>query len=192
MAMSLSRCADAERVIADSKDPMFRLLTVPQKTSDTPLGDMSIEGFPMRSGQGGWKEADPGTVGRFSGVGYYFGRDLRKAIDVPVGLINSSVGGTPAEAWTSREGLESDPSLKEVFARDAKQLASYPAAMERFQAELEAHKTAVAEAKKKGTPPPRAPSTPYGPRHGAAVGPLQRDDRPAGAAGDPGRPLVSG
>ena len=86
-----------------------------------------------------------------------------RPLDVPVGLINSSVGGTPAEAWTSREGLESEPSLKEVFARDAQQLASYPAAMERFQAEMEAHKTAVAEAKKKDTPPPRTPRTPYGP-----------------------------
>ena len=155
MAMSLSRCADAEREIAASKDPMLRLFTVPQKTSDTPLGDMSAEGFPLRGGQGGWKEAGPVTVGSFSGVGYFFGRDLRKALDVPVGLINSSVGGTPAEAWTSREGLESDPSLKEVFARDAQQLAGYPAAMERFQAEREAHKAAVAEAKKQGIRRPR-------------------------------------
>ena len=126
MAMSLSRCAEAERVIAASKDPMLRLFTVPQKMSDTPLGDMSIEGFPLRSGRGGWKEAGPGTVGSFSGVGYFFGRDLRQALDVPVGLINSSVGGTPAEAWTSREGLESDPSLKDIFGAIGRPWPSIP------------------------------------------------------------------
>jgi sialate O-acetylesterase len=162
MAMTLSRCADAERVIAASKDPMLRLITVPQKTSDTPLGGMSTEGPPLRSGQGGWKEAGPATVGSFSGVGYFFGRDLREALGVPVGLINSSVGGTPAEAWTSREGLASDPSLKDIFTRDAELLAAYPTAMARFPAELEAHKRAVAEAKKNGSPLPWAPRAPYG------------------------------
>ena len=137
MAMNLSRCADAERVMAASKDPMLRLFTVP-------------EGAPLRRGQGGWKEASPGTVGSFSGVGYFFGRDLRAALDVPVGLINSSDGGTPAEAWIRREGLESEPSLKDILARDAQLLTGYPAALARYPAELEAHKTAVAEAKKSG------------------------------------------
>ena len=108
------------------------------------------------------KRPAPARSGSFSGVGYYFGRDLRKALDVPVGLINSSVGGTPAEAWTSREGLESDPSLKEVFARDAQQLASYPAAMERFQAALE-RTSGRRRGEEEGHSASAAPSAPYGP-----------------------------
>lgn len=118
MAMALRGCADADSVIAASSDPMLRLFTVPRTTSDQPLRDIKAEGFPLRAGQSVWKEAGPATVGSFSGVGYFFGRDLRKALGVPIGLINSSVGGTPAEAWTAPTALKA-AMLKDVYERDA-------------------------------------------------------------------------
>ena len=64
---------------------------------------------------GSWKECAPETASNFSAVAYFFGRDLRKALKVPVGLIHSSVGGTPAEAWTSRATLGADPELKQIL-----------------------------------------------------------------------------
>ena len=60
---------------------------------------------------GTWVESSPATVKDFSAVGYFFGRDLHKATGLPVGMINSSVGGTGAELWTSASGLKKVPAL---------------------------------------------------------------------------------
>ena len=57
-------------------------------------------GPPPGGYQGAWQVCDPKTVGGFSATAYFFGRALQKELDVPVGLINSSVGGTPIEQWT--------------------------------------------------------------------------------------------
>lgn len=56
-----------------------------------------------------WRVCSPDTVESFSAVGYFFARDLHQALEVPVGIIHSSWGGTPAEAWTSEEGLTEFP-----------------------------------------------------------------------------------
>lgn len=62
---------------------------------------------------GQWKVSAPEAVEGFTAVGYYFGRSLQKEIRVPIGLIESTLGGTTAERWTSRESMESDPYLKD-------------------------------------------------------------------------------
>jgi sialate O-acetylesterase len=62
---------------------------------------------------GQWKESSPDAVEGFTAVGYYFGRSLQKEIRVPIGLIESTLGGTTAERWTSRESMELDPYLKD-------------------------------------------------------------------------------
>jgi len=67
-----------------------------------------------------WFECGPETVGGFSGVAYFFGRDLQKALDVPIGLIHTSWGGTVAEAWTPKSALEADPKLKGLIPTDIK------------------------------------------------------------------------
>jgi sialate O-acetylesterase len=63
-----------------------------------------------------WGAASPEAVRRFSAVGYYFGRDLQKAIGVPVGLISSNVGGTTAERWMSKEALDGAAELQGMRA----------------------------------------------------------------------------
>lgn len=68
------------------------------------------------SGGGAWQSASPQSSINFSGTGYYFGRDLQKALNVPVGLINRSVGGTSARSWTSKATIESDSTLKPYAA----------------------------------------------------------------------------
>jgi sialate O-acetylesterase len=73
------------------------MFTVGRKVADVPQADVA---------GGRWEAASPDTVGRFSAVAYFFGRALRRARKVPVGLIHSSWGGTPAEAWTNRSALE--------------------------------------------------------------------------------------
>src|SRR5205085_1287034 len=100
MEFPLSFSIGSADVIANSHNPMIRLFTVPKRPALGPVSDV----------QGKWEECNPQTVASFSAVAYYFGRDLRKASRVPVGLIHTSWGGTPAEAWTSKGALEAEPT----------------------------------------------------------------------------------
>ncbi|MDB5321358.1 MAG: Sialic acid-specific 9-O-acetylesterase [Phycisphaerales bacterium] len=81
--------------------PKIRLFTVKHATALQPLSDT----------EGTWAECTPETVKGFSAAAYFFGRDLHKALGVPVGLIHTSWGGTPAQSWTSMEGLKSESGL---------------------------------------------------------------------------------
>ena len=102
MEFPLSRAANAVAEIAAARFPRMRLFTVAKATSREPLDNV----------RGEWTECSPETVTDFSAVAYFFGREVHRALDVPVGLIHSSWGGTPAEAWTSRGALTAEASLK--------------------------------------------------------------------------------
>ncbi len=90
--------------VANSANDKIRLLSVPRKGSDKP--ETTFEA--------GWLAAGPQTVGDFSAVGYFFGRDLQKRLGVPVGLIASNVGGTAAEQWMSNQSIETNSELKDM------------------------------------------------------------------------------
>lgn len=94
-------------VIANSArdDSALRLLKVRKTIGMRPHGDFEAEG-------GGWTKPSPETVRDFSATAYFFGRCLAKALSVPVGLIDASWGGTPIEAWISRERLDEFPSKR--------------------------------------------------------------------------------
>jgi sialate O-acetylesterase len=102
MEMGVAGCKDAQQEIAAAKYPNIRLFTVVKKKAAEPQTDCS----------GDWKECSPATVANFSATAYYFGRQLYKELKVPVGLIHTSWGGTPAQFWTSRKALEANPLLK--------------------------------------------------------------------------------
>jgi sialate O-acetylesterase len=102
MEMGVNSCKNAAQDIADAKYPKIRLFTVAQKKATEPQTDC----------QGQWVECSPTTVPGFSAAAYFFGRMLHKELGVPVGLIHTSWGGTPAQFWTSRKTLESIDSLK--------------------------------------------------------------------------------
>ena len=76
------------------------------------------------------KCAVPRSIPRFSAVEYFFGRHLHQALHVPMGLIESDWGGTPAQSWTSKQALEADPALKFILDDWDRTLANYPAAKE--------------------------------------------------------------
>ena len=123
MEFSVSACANGKEAVADSKNPMIRLFTVPHRT-----------GFaPRHSLKGDWKECGPDTVAGFTAVGYFFGRDLQKALGVPVGLIETSWGGTLCEAWTSRRALERHPDFKDLAARDAQAWEQYAQKLKKYE-----------------------------------------------------------
>jgi sialate O-acetylesterase len=153
MEMHLNSCADAKMHVAESKNPQIRLFTVAKKVAAEPVSEV----------QGKWVECGPDTVGSFSGVAYFFGRDLQKALNVPVGLIHTSWGGTPAEAWTSKPTLEANASLKSYVERNESAIANFAKTQEKYKADLELYKVAAQKAKDEGTTPPKAPTAPANP-----------------------------
>ncbi|MEP7338132.1 MAG: sialate O-acetylesterase [Acidobacteriota bacterium] len=156
MAWRLSQTTNAETDIAAAKYPNIRLFTVPNSPKDEPASDVKAD----------WKECTPDTAKSFSAVGYFFGRALHLARKgVPVGLINSSVGGTPSEAWTSGPVVANDPSFAGIRQSYAKALEAWPANKAKYEAAMEKHKQDAADAKEAGKPAPAAPAKPFGPEH---------------------------
>lgn len=107
----VSRTTDASGEIQAADHPRLRLFTVPVAVADKPLNDIDpappkVQGPPPEPKRlGEWFASNPDDVGDFSGVAYYFGRDLMQRRDVPVGIISAGVGGTIVSSWTSRPAL---------------------------------------------------------------------------------------
>lgn len=93
---------DIRSDLATCENKNIRFFTIPKSTSL----------FPQEDCNGKWVSCDSNTLKPFSAVGYYFGKKLNKDLNVPVGLINASWGGTPAEVWTPAELVNNDPELK--------------------------------------------------------------------------------
>ncbi|MBN8248691.1 MAG: sialate O-acetylesterase [Verrucomicrobia bacterium] len=93
----------------------LRLFHVPKSTAAYPQEDLAAN----------WVVCSPEAMRRFSAIGYFFGKRLNERLGVPVGLINASWGGTPAEVWTPRSLVESDPELK-AAAAELKPAAWWP------------------------------------------------------------------
>jgi sialate O-acetylesterase len=158
MAMSVKSSKDSDKEIAEAKFPKIRLFKVAQATADQPQKDV----------KGEWTECSPDTVGGFSAVGYFFGRDIHKALGVPVGLIHTNWGGTPAEAWTSRETLEADPAFKAIYDRRDRNVQDYLKAKENWDKtkdqQMARWEEAGAKAKAEGKPAPKPPQAPAEPK----------------------------
>ncbi len=106
MEWILKNTDEAEQEIAAAKDDLIRHFKVPRE------GSFSLE---KRLPGGNWEVCSPGSVGQFTAVGYYFAKELRKKLNVPVGLINSSWGGSSIEAWTAAE-VQMDGNPQEALA----------------------------------------------------------------------------
>jgi sialate O-acetylesterase len=159
MGFKLNRAANASEAIAAANDPQLRLFTVPHDATDAPKSDIAGE----------WEESASATASNFSAVAYFFGRDLRRALKVPIGLIDSSVGGTPAEAWTSRYTLEADPALRPILERYAENVKNYKAAAPEAQGNGKAKKGKAAGAPKDVSKSAQRPCGLYN----AMIAPLQ-------------------
>jgi sialate O-acetylesterase len=94
--------------IAAANYPQIRHIKIPNAVNSTPQKDIS---------QGDWKICSPQTAGDFTATGYFFARELYKQLKVPIGLINTSWGGTHVETWTSREGFEGSDEFKSMIAQ---------------------------------------------------------------------------
>jgi sialate O-acetylesterase len=157
MDMGIRSVNNAEKEIADAKYPSIRLFQVPMKTSGEPTPDVDAT----------WRPCTPENVGSggfwgvgFSAVAYFFGRDIHKELNVPVGLIQSAWGGTKIEPWTPRTGFEMVPAVKDMVKVIDEATPNFNKAVAKAVAEYEAwlpKAKAAMEAKKPVPPPPAWP-----------------------------------
>jgi len=105
MEMSVSwGIDDGEEEAKNATNPNIRFFTVPKLTAESPQNNLL----------GNWVESTPETMKYFSAVGYFFAKRLREDLkNVPIGLISSNWGGTPAEIWMPEDVVNNDPLLLE-------------------------------------------------------------------------------
>lgn len=107
MEWSMQAAGDGKTMIDQVNDPQIRLLNIPKSSAATL----------QERGEGQWKVCDKESVKGFSAVAYFFGKKLSEELGVPVGLINSSWGGSPAEVWLPAEIVENNKDLRESAAK---------------------------------------------------------------------------
>jgi sialate O-acetylesterase len=146
---------------AQADYPWLRLFDPGWKMPDAPAEDVA------RSAS--WTVCTPEKAGSFSAIGFWMAEKLHKELDVPVGLLKTSVSGTYGESWVPKEVLESIPSARPRLEEYAAALQKLPEETARWQREKADHEQAVAEARRSGKAEP-APSFfvrkgPMGPNH---------------------------
>jgi sialate O-acetylesterase len=104
MAWSLQNSNNAQEEVSNANYPSLRLRDVKRRVGKAPKADID---------EGQWEKCTPEAAKSFSAVAYFFGIELHKDLNVPIGLINCNWGGTAAEAWTSPEMLKSLPDFKD-------------------------------------------------------------------------------
>ncbi len=157
MAMTVNRCNDFEKELAAATLPQIRMFTVEREVGKTP----------QSACKGQWVVCSPGAVSNFSATAYFFGRALHQKLSVPVGLINSSWGGTPVEAWTSAEALAAVPALKAVsdpWVAKTAQPWDEAKALAGYEKQVAAWRESAKKAKAENKQVPRAPKKPGDPR----------------------------
>lgn len=156
MAMTVARCDNFDKEKAEANYPAIRMFRVTNNPQAKPQDDV----------KGRWIICSPKTVGGFSATAYFFGRDLYKKLKHPIGLINSSVGGTAIESWTSMKVQKNRQDLQPIFERWAMMVKNYDAeaAKARYQKQLAVWKKRAAKARAAKKKVPRRPRPPIDPR----------------------------
>ncbi|MBS1604690.1 MAG: sialate O-acetylesterase [Bacteroidetes bacterium] len=105
MQFALREVLDSTAEVAAARHPFLRLLDV----------GLNFSAAPIDSFRGKWVECSPSVAARFSAVGYFFGRRLQQALDVPVGIVFSGIGASAAQAYVPRDVLAADTMLDRVY-----------------------------------------------------------------------------
>jgi sialate O-acetylesterase len=149
MQFSVGATNDGDLEIASARYPRIRLISVPQFGTQEPQKDF----------RGRWQICQPDSVGGFSAVGYYFGRQLHQILDVPIGLIDDSWGGSACEAWIRRDLLAADEKYAPLLARWEEIEKNYPKAKAEYEAKQAERSAAAKKARAEGKQRPwRMPS----------------------------------
>ncbi len=140
MEWPLHSAANGAQEVAEADYPNLRLFTVQKKIADTPQDDCV----------GQWSPCNPQSVPGFSAIGYFFGRHLHQDLNVPIGLINTSWGGTVAEAWTSAKALEKMPEFKARMEQIAQAKADPDASLKKYEEALAQWQKEIESAQARG------------------------------------------
>ena len=166
MEMSISSAwpkpiTNVKEEIINANYPEIRQYHIAKKAADTLVSDANTT----------WVVCDTTTVKDFTAVGYFFGRDLYKSLKVPIGLLFTAWGGTPAENWTTRASLEANPELKYLAVSYERAVKNYPNALADFKKNQDSimtkWKAETAAAKLANKTLPKKPEAPRNPAGGA-------------------------
>ncbi len=152
MAMTVNRAKDFGTEQADAKFPLIRMFKEESTASAKSQADS----------KGKWTVCSPESVAGYSATLYFFGRELHRELNVPIGLINSSVGGTPIESWIAEDAQAKVPELKNLVEAQAKAAAAIDEATMKanHEKQLARWKAQAEKAKKDGSKAPRRPTDP--------------------------------
>lgn len=167
MAMIVDRAKDPDKEKAEADLPGLRVFQVDRKAAQEPVADLSGE----------WAVSSPETVGQFSATAFFFGREIHRETNVPVGLIVSAWSGSAIEAWTSLPVQRKEPALKPLLESWAQKDAAWTpevaaqeqAAYEKQLAEWRSLRDAAVKAGEERPRPPQRPRDPRLHHHHPAV-----------------------
>lgn len=148
---SYSGVINYEQEIKEANYPQIRQIDVANKNANEPQNDF----------KGDWKVCSPQTVDTFSAVAYYFALQVHKATGFPVGIINSTWGGTAVESWTKREVLENNPDFKILIDKYDENVANYPKALDEYNTALNTWKQDTTKRKPVTPTKPNPDKSPY-------------------------------
>jgi sialate O-acetylesterase len=155
MAFRLDQNHESQRHIAEANNPNVKFMAVPH---------VYYKGHKVKDSLMVWRDATTQSVGAMSAVAYFFAKKLQTELGVPVGIVCCYKGGTPAEAWMTRESLESNEDFRPILTRYEKilgalgnegaeqEFAAYTAQLREFKA-----------AEKRGEKNIQRPAEPMGP-----------------------------
>lgn len=156
MAMRVGSCKDLEQEKAAADLPKIRHFQIKNTVCPEPTRNLG----------GTWTVCSPATVAGYTATGYFFARSLFQELGVPIGIVHSSWGGTPAEAWTSWEDLAGSDNLKPILERYQEALEQYPERQADWEKQVAAWKEKVSTEKAEGKKPlSRQPRPPMNERH---------------------------
>ncbi len=146
--------ANAAEEIAAANFPLIRHFKIPHLVAARPQADLPGE----------WVACNPSTVAAFSAVAYFFARELQRKTGIPIGLVNSSWGGTQVESWMSPAAVRASPYDAALQSRWQKRLTDYPANRTKYESDLAKWQMTQAASPATGqallTPAPREPEGP--------------------------------
>lgn len=156
MQWAVQSALDPDLEAAATGQSGIRLFQVPQTIAHEPQDDVPAQ----------WKACTPENIPSFSAVAYFFGRQLHETLDVPVGIIQTAWGGTPAEAWTRYDHLDADDDFQPIIDTWADRAKNYNEedVKAKHAAALDKWRAAVAKAKEEGKQPPQRPRDPQAPK----------------------------
>jgi sialate O-acetylesterase len=164
MQWAVRQADNADAEISAATFPQIRLFYVPRKTSPVPVEDVEAR----------WVVCSPETVGEFSAVLYFFGREQHRDLRIPMGLIHSSWGGTPIASWISGPSLVGNARLEPFLTYWEKIIGQYPVNQVRYEQSLRTWEAAGGQGARPA--PPLGPGHPHQPTtlFNAMVAPLVR------------------